>query len=212
LALKFRFDSVAELSLGFLNSVTLSSLRHSIICFGLILMSNDDEFEGRDSNAHGKDLLNSTLPGKFDLASFKVAATATIIKELIKTVLSHYPDTQAIYLFGSWGTEDEWPNSDVDIGVLLPPKQAKLVDSRAWHALAMHLGDIANKSVDLLNLRQVSTVFQKEVAMADRRIFCADECAADEFEMLTLSFYQKLNEERAGVLAEGLRSGRFYQP
>jgi len=46
--------------------------------------------------------------------------------------------------------------------------------------------------------------------MAERRIYTGDEYAAEEFEMLTLSYYQKLNEERAGVLAEGLRSGRFY--
>ncbi len=64
--------------------------------------------------------------------------------------------------------------------------------------------------MDLINLRQVSTVLQKEIIMADRRIFCADPYAAAEFEMLTLSYYQKLNKERAGILAEGLRSGSFY--
>ena len=135
----------------------------------------------------------------------------TVQAQMVETVLSDYPDTQAIYLFGSWGTEDEWPSSDVDMAVLLPPPRAKAVDFWGWNDLAMRLGSIAHKSVDLLNVRRVSTVFQKEVIMADRRIFCADEYAADEFEMLTLSFYQKLNQERAEVLAEGLRSGRFHQ-
>ncbi|MFZ4703756.1 MAG: type VII toxin-antitoxin system MntA family adenylyltransferase antitoxin [Candidatus Methylumidiphilus sp.] len=135
----------------------------------------------------------------------------TVQAQLVETVLGDYPDTQAIYLFGSWGTEDEWPSSDVDMAVLLPPLRAKAVDFWGWNDLAMRLGSIAHKSVDLLNVRRVSTVFQKEVIMADRRIFCADEYAADEFEMLTLSFYQKLNQERAEVLAEGLRSGRFHQ-
>ena len=135
----------------------------------------------------------------------------TVQDELIQTVLSDYPGTQAIYLFGSWGTEDEWPDSDVDMAVLLPPQQAMGVDFWAWNTLAVRLGDIAHKPVDLLNARQVSTVMRKEIIMADRRIFCADEYAADEFEMLTLSYYQKLNQERAGILAEGLRSGRFYQ-
>ncbi|MCZ7670644.1 MAG: hypothetical protein M5U34_27580 [Chloroflexi bacterium] len=46
--------------------------------------------------------------------------------------------------------------------------------------------------------------------MAERRIFCADEYAADEFEMLTLSYYQKLNEERREILAEFARTGRAY--
>ena len=109
----------------------------------------------------------------------------TVQTQMIETVLSDYPDTQAIYLFGSWGTEDEWPTSDVDMAILLPPPQAKTVDFWAWNALAMRLESIVHKSVDLLNVRRASTVFQKEVIMADRRIFCADEVAADEFEMLT---------------------------
>jgi predicted nucleotidyltransferase len=147
----------------------------------------------------------------------KSFASLTIIEmhmtdqeKIIQTVLDHYPDTQAIYLFGSWGTEDEWPSSDVDMAVLLPPQQAKAVDFWAWNSLATRLGDIVHKSVDLLNVRQVSTVFQKEVVMADRRLFCADEYAADEFEMLTLSFYQKLNQERAEILAEFKRTGKAY--
>lgn len=42
--------------------------------------------------------------------------------------------------------------------------------------------------------------------------FQAPGTVADEFEMLVLSLYQKLNEERAAILNEGLRSGKFYDP
>lgn len=129
---------------------------------------------------------------------------------IIATVLSAYPNTQAIYLFGSYGTEHEWPDSDVDIAVLLPPHEAKKSVSLLMSDLQFTLQDLLKKEVDLINLRQVSTVFQKQIILDERRIFCADQYAADEFEMLVLSFYQKLNEERAEVLAEGLRSGRFY--
>ena len=131
-------------------------------------------------------------------------------QEIVRTLLERHPDAQAIYLFGSWGTEDEWPDSDVDIAILLPPVAAKTQSVLELIKTQTELSSLLHKSVDLLNLRQVSTVFQKEVVMADRRIYTADEYAAEEFEMLTLSFYQKLNEERAEVLAEGLRSGKFY--
>jgi predicted nucleotidyltransferase len=134
----------------------------------------------------------------------------TVQAELIETILASYPGTQALYLFGSWGTENEWPDSDVDLAVLLPPEQAKQVDIWEWNALAMRLGSIVHKQVDLINARRVSTVFQKEIIMAERRIYCADQYAADEFEMLVLSFYQKLNEERREILEEGLRCGKFY--
>jgi len=129
---------------------------------------------------------------------------------IIETILDHYPNVQGIYLYGTFGTEDEWPNSDVDIALLLPPAEAKQAGSLMMSNLYSALVTRLRKDIDLVNLRQVSTVLQKEVVAADRRIFCADEYAADEFEMLTLSFYQKLNEERAETLAEGLKSGRFY--
>jgi len=124
--------------------------------------------------------------------------------------LGHYPDTQAIYLFGSYGTEDEWPDSDVDIALLLPPEQAKASRMLAMSPLCSELGSLLGKAVDLVNLRVVSTVFQKEIIAADRRIHTGNAYAADEFEMLVLSFFQKLSQERAEILAEGLRSGRFY--
>lgn len=132
-------------------------------------------------------------------------------EKITETVLAHFPNTQAIYLFGSYGTENEWPDSDVDIALLLPPETAKQTAYLALNETRSALARLLNKEVDLINLRQVSTVFQKEIIMAERRIFCADLYAADEFEMLTISFYQKLNEERDSILAEGLQNGRFYQ-
>lgn len=132
------------------------------------------------------------------------------MEAIVGTLLAAYPATQAVYLFGSYGTENEWPDSDVDIALLLPPDEAKRVGALVMSELYFALESLLKKDVDLVNLRHVSTVFQKEIIMAERRIFCADDYAADEFEMLVLSLYQKLNEERAELLAEGLRSGSFY--
>lgn len=131
-------------------------------------------------------------------------------EKIIQTILTCYPTTEAIYLFGSYGTADEWPTSDVDIALLLPPAKAKQVGHLALSDLHNRLAQLLGKEIDLINLRQVSTVFQKEIIMAERRIFCADRYAADEFEMLVLSFYQKLNEERQDILAEFARTGRAY--
>jgi uncharacterized protein len=129
---------------------------------------------------------------------------------ILQIILAHYSTVQAIYLFGSYGTDKAWPSSDVDIALLLPPDEARCAGHLALGKARVALEQLLGKDVDLINLRRVSTVFQSEIIMAERRIFCADAYAADEFEMLVLSYYQKLNEERADVLAEGLRSGRFY--
>lgn len=126
------------------------------------------------------------------------------------TIRLHYPNVQAIYLFGSHGTGQQRPDSDVDIALLLPADEAKRAGSLSLSDLNVALERLLGKVVDLINLRRVSTVFQKEIILAEQRIFCADQYAADEFEMLVLSFYHKLNEERAEVMAEGLSSGRFY--
>jgi predicted nucleotidyltransferase len=130
--------------------------------------------------------------------------------QLVQLILNTWPDTQAIYLFGSWGTEYERPESDVDIAVLLPAPQAKKAGSLILTDLHYALQSLLNREVDLINLRQAPTVLQKEVVMAGRRIYCISGIVVDEFELLVLALYQKLNEERAGILAEGMSSGRFY--
>lgn len=128
----------------------------------------------------------------------------------VKTILSHHPAAQAIYLFGSFCTKNERDDSDVDIALLLAPDEAKRTGPLLQSRLCLDLEDLFGKNVDLINLRCVSTVLQKEIIAAERRIYDGDTKAADEFEMLTLSQYQKLNEERAEIVASALAGGRFH--
>lgn len=129
---------------------------------------------------------------------------------ITQAVLAHYPNVQGIYLFGSSMTEDEWPDSDVDLALLLPPLEAKLERRLAGSDCAFELARTLGKEIDLLNARMVSTVFQKEIVTKGRLLYCGDRYAVDEFEMLTLSYYQKLNEERAEIIESALDGGRFY--
>lgn len=128
---------------------------------------------------------------------------------ITRIVLEYYPNAQGIYLFGSYLTEDEWPDSDIDIALLLPPEEAKKERYFAMSECSIALANTLNKDVDLLNARTVSTVFRKEIISKGRLLYCADQFAVDEFEMLTLSYYQKLNEERADIIASALADGRF---
>jgi uncharacterized protein len=130
-----------------------------------------------------------------------------IIREI---VLRHYPDVQGVYIFGSYGTEDEWPDSDVDIALLLPHEQAKREKNIILSTCRFEMEDALHKEVDLLNVREVSTVFQKEIIAGRRLIYCADRYAVDEFEMLVISYYQKLNEERKEILDSFYSTGRAY--
>lgn len=131
--------------------------------------------------------------------------------DIIETILQHYPETQAIYLFGSYGTEYERPESDADIALLLPPDVSPKTGYLVMTRLSSALESLLKRDVDLINLRRAPTVLRKEVVAADRRIYTGDGYAADEFEMLTLSMYQKLNEERAGIVKDAMAGGRLYQ-
>ncbi len=129
--------------------------------------------------------------------------------DIIKIILNKYPGVQAIYLFGSYETPDEQLESDVDIAILFSPQQSKEIGSLVMSDLVLELETVLHKKVDLINLRTVNTVFQKEIVTNTRRIYCQDEYAADEFEMLVFSKYQKLEEERKEIIEAILKSGRI---
>lgn len=132
--------------------------------------------------------------------------------EIVDQILRDLPETQAIYLFGSGASDEQRPGSDLDLAVLLPPLEAQRVGNLSGGSLHLALESKLCRDVDLINLRQASTVFQKEVIGSDRRLFCADSYAADEFEMHVLSLYQKLNAERADIIRDGRSSGQFIKP
>jgi uncharacterized protein len=129
----------------------------------------------------------------------------------IAAVRTSFPDIEAIYLFGSFADNSIGPSSDVDVALLISPPLDRLESSNLFmHPLHAQLEQLTGRRVDLINLRQVPTVLQKEVVMLGRRIYCADELAADEFDISVMSRYQKLNQERAEILAQFEATGRAY--
>ncbi|MBT3273836.1 MAG: nucleotidyltransferase domain-containing protein [Spirochaetales bacterium] len=129
---------------------------------------------------------------------------------IVPEVISTYPQTQAIYLFGSHANATQNSGSDIDIAVLLPPDLSKTCGNISFSNLRFLLEAKLKSGVDLINIRLVSTVFKKEIICNGERIFCASETEADTFEMLTISYYCKLNEERKEILDEFLSTKRAY--
>ena len=133
----------------------------------------------------------------------------SITETIVSIILKHYPMAQAIYLFGSYAAQRESPTSDVDIALLLPPAQARQAKNLGLTQCRYDLEAAMSREIDLLNARQVSTVIQKEF-ISGVRIYCAEPYAADEFEMLVISYYQKLNDERREILDAFFKTGRAY--
>jgi predicted nucleotidyltransferase len=130
-------------------------------------------------------------------------------EKIVKTVLSFYPDVEAIYLFGSYLTPDQQRDSDADIAVLFPHERAKLLKNLAMSECRDALENVLNRTVDLINMRTANTVFQNEIIQQGRNIYQQNERIVDEFEMQVMSSYQKLNEERAGILEDILETGKI---
>ncbi|MBI5638934.1 MAG: nucleotidyltransferase domain-containing protein [Nitrospirae bacterium] len=128
---------------------------------------------------------------------------------IVDTVLSFYPDVEAIYLFGTYLTQDEHKGSDVDIAVLFSPSKAKTLRNLALTECSRLLEDVLKRTVDLINIRLVNTVFQAEIIREGRLIYSQNEYVVDEFEMNVTSAYQKLQEERADILKDIMETGRI---
>ena len=129
---------------------------------------------------------------------------------IVANVREAFPEVQGIYLFGSYADGTQRPGSDVDLALLFQPSGHTGTRNLPMHPLHQRLQRIARRDFDLVDLRRASTVLQKEVVMLGRRIYCADETAADEFDIGVMSRYQKLNEERAEILEQFRTTGRAY--
>jgi len=129
---------------------------------------------------------------------------------IVNIIRDHFPGMEAVYLFGSYGTEDEWTDSDLDIALLLPHEES--CGHRDFSLTSCHddLMKATGRVVDLINIRAVSTVFQTEIIKTGRLIYCADSEAVADFESLMISQYQKLNEERRMIIESFQKTGRAY--
>ncbi len=66
-------------------------------------------------------------------------------ENIIGTILQHCPDVQAIYLFGTYGTGDQWPDSDADVALLLDVQAAKQADFFLFSDLHSDLEELLEK-------------------------------------------------------------------
>ena len=120
--------------------------------------------------------------------------------KIIEIIKTDQENLVAIYLFGSFATNENNKNSDVDIAILLNHQEAKKLGKLGFGELHKKLIIALNKDIDLINLQIAPTVLQKEIIAKGKCIFCNNVYEKDKFEMLILSAYQKLNEGRKLII------------
>lgn len=115
------------------------------------------------------------------------------------------PNVLGIYAFGSRIQGTARADSDLDLAVLVAGYAEPL---QLWEQ-ANQLTEIVGCMVDLLDLRAASTVMQYQVLTQGRRLW-ASEPAAGLFECFALSEKNRLDVDRAGLIANIEKRRRVY--
>ncbi len=134
------------------------------------------------------------------------------VDAIVRAVVSAYPEVEGIYLYGSMAGGESNQESDVDVALVLPGASARSIGSLALSELRFGLEDVLRRPVDLVNARAAPIVLQKEIIATGTPIYAADPAGLQQYEMIVLSLYGKLNEERRGILEDFASSGRAYRP
>jgi predicted nucleotidyltransferase len=115
--------------------------------------------------------------------------------EAIKSFLIEELAAELIYLFGSYAKGKERPDSDLDLAFLTSEE----IDDYQRFLTAQKLASKLNIDVDLVDLKKASTVFQVQIIQG-RLLYSKNKQQKQEFEMLTLKKYARLNEERKEII------------
>lgn len=116
------------------------------------------------------------------------------------------PGLQAAYRFGSTASGETHATSDVDVAFIAADP---ITVERCWEVAGDLAAELA-RDVDLIDLRRAGTVMRVQVLRNAVTVVDDDPTALAWFEMLSLSDYARLNEERRGILEDIKERGRVY--
>lgn len=111
-----------------------------------------------------------------------------------------------VYLFGSAARNELREDSDIDIAYV---SKTHLTPYENF-MLAQEIADIFKKDVDLVDLKEASTVFKAQVVATGKNIYCSNENERMYFEMRTFKEYALLNEERESIMIGIKERGSIY--
>ncbi|GAW29330.1 nucleotidyltransferase domain-containing protein [Carboxydocella sp. ULO1] len=126
--------------------------------------------------------------------------------KLIINFLQERVNPLFILLFGSAAQDRLRADSDIDLAFLAEQK------TEAWYRyqLAQELAELLQREVDLVDLREASTVLTAQIVGTGKIVFSRDEIARQWFFMRALKEYALLNERRQVILEAIKKRGRVY--
>ncbi len=111
-----------------------------------------------------------------------------------------------IYLFGSFAKGEGREDSDIDIALYTD----QIIPAYTLFIAANELSFIVKRDVQLVHLKDISTVFAAQIVGAREVLYCEDEDLMVHYNIRTLKEYAKLNEERKIILDAIERDGKVY--
>jgi predicted nucleotidyltransferase len=125
---------------------------------------------------------------------------------IVTLLRREFPDTAAVYRFGS--TVDGNPRAESDIDVAFLPDRP--VDPARRFAVQEQLAALLHRDVDLVDLAAASTVLRMQVVSRALVLATFDQQKRDVYEDYVFSSYARLNEERRAILDRIAHEGRVY--
>jgi len=108
-----------------------------------------------------------------------------------------FPDSWAIYVYGSFARGDEGAASDLDLAVLLPPR-AVIPDKLG---LIAELSRKVGREVDIVSLREANLDLVHDLLRDGRQLLVRREDDVLGWEAERMSDYADFNPRRAEILA-----------
>lgn len=125
--------------------------------------------------------------------------------KLIETIKQHVnPDF--IILFGSFAKGTTHDESDIDLAYF----STQPLSSYERFLLAGDLASIANREVDLVDLKQIDTVFTMQIFEHGIPIYIRDENEFIRQKMRAYSMYATLSEQRAPIIEAIKKRGSVF--
>ncbi len=146
------------------------------------------------------------LHGPQTKPKIKNTHTGALHPDPVQIIHATVPGVQAIYLFGSHALDEQHADSDINFAILSKHKSS---ETTTWE-LAQKLAAEYSREVDLIELKQASTVMRMQIISKGRHLFCANRNFCETFENIVFSDYARLNEERAGILEDIRQRGSVY--
>lgn len=118
------------------------------------------------------------------------------IKEAIVQKLTKALKPDFVILFGSFAQNRLREDSDVDLAYY---SSRKLTDYNRF-LLSGELADLCGRDVDLVDLKEIDTIFAAQIFSTGILLSCQNESEFIKQRMRVYSMYATLNEQRAEII------------